>query len=336
MKQVELATWTARSFRSTRLEKLGAVVCDLTFNQDGHLVGTLTNRTSWRIEAPTLLLGGRRLELRQTLEAGETRAIDQGLSRATETPQLAKELLAGLGRYVDRYGSPTALAARDPFGGDPARRLEAALGRRLAAVAVGPASVPVLFAGFVQKDLGGVTLDLKARLEMARALVLSEVAAAVPSDAPFRFQEMPPRVLKGVGYSAADGTPGSPVRLSPPDVQPGQDLVKGSVIYEWRLPAAPGQVVEVQKLSIRWRLLEEIETANDNAPQLDFWDWEQGQFFTVERIASRESSHVVLAQRLGAYVQGGLVRVRLSSRRELHVEAFTLGEAAGRRYTRGR
>ncbi|MEZ0227958.1 MAG: hypothetical protein ACAI25_04985, partial [Planctomycetota bacterium] len=258
LKALELDTWSLRRFRATRLEKVGALVADLRY-AGAHIVGTVENKTPWRIETPVILIGERFIELAD-IPAGETAKVDRILPAERRTGGLAldQRIRRGLDAHVfkPRYGDASSYGpgGGDPFGGDMGARFRASLFRRAQAVNAGPGAVPALIAGCVDQDMGGVDLDTKAKIELARALVLSEVAIDA-SGPEIAVREVPGLVVRARGYDAFSGATGSPARLGFVP-QTNED---GYVTFEWRLPASRELPLALSRLEVAWSFANEPE-----------------------------------------------------------------------------
>jgi hypothetical protein len=309
LKAVELDTWSLRRFKSTRLESVGAVVADLHYNGN-KVVGTVENKTSWTLETPVILVGKRMIELTD-MKAGAKVMVD-------ETPKdvpthggfaLDQRMLRGLepGAFKARYNDTSSYAlGGDPYGNDSNARFRATLERRVRAMNAGPEAVPALFACCVERDLGGVDMDVSASLELQRALVLSELVVTAPGQ-DVQLRDLGASVHYAKNYDAIAHTTGSPARLS---FNNGTQE-HGVVAYEWRLPASHDLPLQARRLEIGWAL--ETDAVEEDVV-LALYDYSLQKYQARHRLKGREGSWAD-DKNLAKYIdpESGLVRVMIDS-----------------------
>lgn len=338
LKALELDTWSLRRFRTTRLDAVGAVVADLKV-VNSTVVGTIENRTRWLLETPVLLVGERVIELKD-LQPGEKRALNEPPYDLRDGLALDQRLRRGLdpNAFKARYGDPGGFGAGggDPYEGSPARRFRAALQRRAQAMNAGPEGVPALLAACVEKDLGGVDLDAAAKVEVARALVLSEITIDVPGP-DFTLRDLPASVVRGKGYEAFSGSTGSAAHLGFVATT-NQD---GFVTFEWRLPASRELPIEVKKLELAWHF--QYEPDGDKTT-LKLFNWPDGKWLPWERMKGVRNSYASdrndlthtpkTPEQLRRYVdpESGVVQVQIeTSMADLYLYDLTLSVSASRK-----
>ncbi len=214
--------------------------------------------------------------------------------------------------FRPRYGDASGYGSGpDPFQNDAAARLRAALERRAAGENPGPGAVPALFAACVEQDMGGVDLDVNAKLELARALVLSEVPI-VANGPGVAFRDLDPHVRRARGYDAVSGMTGSPARLA----LTSSSNESAAVTFEWRLPASRELPLVARRLEVAWNLQSDPEK---DQVVLSFWDWSQGIWRQMRRVDRAEGSEKFeRADSMRRYVEpeSGLVRVQLESEQQ--------------------
>jgi hypothetical protein len=190
---------------------------------------------------------------------------------------------------------------------DSSARFRAILERRLRAMNVGPDAVPALFACCVERDMGGVDMETSATLELARALVISELSIAAPGP-DVALRDLDACVHHAKNYDPLSGTTGSPARL----VFNNGTQEHGIVVYEWRLPASHDLPFEAKKLEIGWHL---SEPAKDDVV-LSLFDFSQapGKYVPQHQLEGQHGSWQK-DKNLTRYIdaESGLVRVQIES-----------------------
>lgn len=332
LKEIEVATWSLRRFKTTRLESVGTVVADLHY-EGSKIVGTVENQTSWNLEAPVILIGTRFLELTD-LKPGAKVVVsqvpqstqDRNVSLALEQRMLRSPAGAFKARFGD--GAGYGAGAQDPYQGDSAARFRATLTRRLRAMDPGPGALPALFACCVEKDMGGVDVDASATLELGRALVLSELSVAA-SDGELSFKDLTPRVYRAKNYEPSLGTTGSFARL----FYNSGTTESGAVTYEWRLPASVDAPFVAKSLEANWQLATDPDREQVT---LYGYDWAESRLppnKAQAQLEGRRSSWTksgAQTQRL-VHSESGIVRLQLeSAMSDFYIDDLTLSVSGTR------
>src|SRR5581483_4524175 len=288
---------------------------------------------------PVLLVGERIIELAD-LRPGDKVMVDQIPVERKNGFALDQRIRRGLdpNAFKARYGDASGYGpgGTDPFAGDAAARFRAALARRAHALDPSLGGVPALLAGCVEGDLGGVDLDTAATLEVARALVLSELTIDA-SGPEIALKDLPGRVLRGKGFQSTTGNTGSPLTFGT-SISNADDA---QVTFEWRLPASRDLPLDVKRMEIAWDFTQNPDPQR-GLTSLKMFSWLHDEFSRIDWIAqtSITQAHAAFntdekkAEIIRKYFipETGVIRVQIETAQpELFLNGITLSVNATRK-----
>jgi hypothetical protein len=297
LESLTLDTWALRRFRSLRAEDLGHVSATLTMTstmarltanttawRPYRVSGTISNQTALRLESAALLLDNACLDL-GTIEPGATlnvrgansqvRWIQQDLPKL----ELLKALYADAShRYPARYGLGV-ISGGDPYRGSAERRLLGTFLGRLQRMSHPPEGARALLVARVQQDPGGTVVADNTTPTLSRSIVFCELSVAAPADAQQSLRGLMPEVMavKDRMWQATGGRTGAPPILHGATASLNLDN-PGEVLWRWRLPASPEAPIQLDALSIRWKVSPRPVPL---AQRLQAYDFRQGEWIPL-------------------------------------------------------